>query len=463
MLTLRFDDGTLLISDPGEAAERLAPWCVHDRRVGAWRAPARHYAMILRALHNQIPYNDLAKTYTELHLTEGQPLPLRPYQEQALAAWQANKRQGVVVLPTGAGKTYVAVKAMLACRRSCVVVTPTIDLVNQWVGELERRLGCPIGQYGGGERNLQDITVSTYDSACLFMPHHGHRFGLLICDECHHLPAEVYGTIAECCLAPFRLGLSATPERDDGLHARLDELLGAEVHRSQITELEGHYLANYQAEVVEVAMDADELDSYQQHRAIYLQFVRAAGINFSAKDGWAQFISACGRASDGRTVMRAYREQKRLMRASRAKLRVCWDLLREHAGERCIVFTDDNATAYDIGRQMVLPVITHHTKGKERKQLLQAFRAGALPVLVTSRVLNEGVDVPEATVGIIISGTGSVREHVQRLGRILRPKDDKVAVLYELISLGTAEAYTSTRRRNHVAFGEESVALEAQV
>ncbi|NQZ67176.1 MAG: ATP-dependent helicase, partial [Lentisphaeria bacterium] len=80
------------------------------------------------------------------------------------------------------------------------------------------------------------------------------------------------------------------------------------------------------------------------------------------------------------------------------------------------------------------------------------FRDGSLPCIVTSRVLNEGIDVPEASVGIIVSGTGSVREHVQRLGRILRPQSGKQAQLYELISAGTGEYYTSERRRQHNAY-----------
>jgi superfamily II DNA or RNA helicase len=84
--------------------------------------------------------------------------------------------------------------------------------------------------------------------------------------------------------------------------------------------------------------------------------------------------------------------------------------------------------------------------------MLGAFKAGAYPVMVASKVLNEGVDVPEASVGIIVSGSGSVREHVQRLGRLLRPQAGKKAVLYEILSANTAEAYTSERRRSHAAF-----------
>ena len=98
-------------------------------------------------------------------------------------------------------------------------------------------------------------------------------------------------------------------------------------------------------------------------------------------------------------------------------------------------------------------MLTHHTKAAERKEFLKLFREGVYSTLVTSQVLNEGVDVPEAAVGVILSGSGSVREHVQRLGRILRPAPGKKqAVLYEIISSDTAEESVSMRRRDHRAY-----------
>ena len=134
-------------------------------------------------------------------------------------------------------------------------------------------------------------------------------------------------------------------------------------------------------------------------------------------------------------------------------MRALWEILRRHAGERIIVFTADNSTAYELGRRFMLPVMTHLTRAAERKEFLERFRDGTYSVLITNRVLNEGVDVPGAAVGIILAGSGSVREHVQRLGRVLRAAPGKKqAVLYELVSAGTSEESVSTRRRSHRAY-----------
>jgi superfamily II DNA or RNA helicase len=303
--TLRFEDGTVTIEGLGDAAVRFSDICTWDQRIGRHRARARSYAEIVRRLHGVVAYDDQARRYRTLAVSEHMPRPLREYQQRSLDAWLANQKCGVVVLPTGAGKTYVALKAILACQRSTLVLAPTIDLVQQWATDLEQRLGCPIGQYGGGEKVLCDITVATYDSAVLIMPWHGDKFGLLICDECHHLPAEITRGAAEQCIAPFRLGLTATPERSDGAHNDLTQLLGAEVHRSHISELEGSFLANYQVETIEVPLATDEQQAYDAARKHYIAFVRRMGIDFGQKDGWARFIAACGRDGDGRSAMRA--------------------------------------------------------------------------------------------------------------------------------------------------------------
>src|SRR5262249_55479595 len=121
------------------------------------------------------------------------------------------------------------------------------------------------------------------------------------------------------------------------------------------------------------------------------------------------------------------------------------------------------ATVYQIARRFLVPAITHQTKTRERQQILQRFHSGEYSVLVTSQVLNEGVDVPAANVGIILSGTGSVREHVQRLGRLLRKHGDKQALLYEVVARGTAEEFTSERRRQHHAYQQSPSTHQTRV
>ena len=172
----------------------------------------------------------------------------------------------------------------------------------------------------------------------------------------------------------------------------------------------------------------------------------------SGPTGWQKFIFEASRTPEGWAALRAYHEQKRIERTASGKFTALEDLLRRHAGERTLIFTADNATVYQIARRFLVPAITHQTKAKERRAILQAFHAGEYSVLVTSQVLNEGVDVPAAGVGIVLCGTGSVREHVQRLGRLLRKYEGKQALLYEVVSRGTAEEYTSDKRRQHHAY-----------
>lgn len=453
MVTVDFQYGTLLVSGPEAEMAPARSWCRLDDRVGGWRAEGMAYGPIILALHGAgVPYLDRARAFQPLSLVLADTRVPRDYQAAALGAWQSHGRRGVVVLPTGAGKSLVAQRAMALTQRPTLVVVPTLDLVAQWARQLEDAFGVTVGILGGGERRVEDITVATYDSAVLTMEFHGNRFGLLVVDECHHLPSSSTQQLARLCIAPFRLGLSATPEREDGSDRLLGDLLGPICYRRDIDELRGHVLAPYRTVRLEVDLEADEQALYQRHRAVYTAFVREHQIRLGDARGWGRFIALCARHPEGRAALDAYLEQRRLARGSRAKFRILWDLFRRHAGERLLVFTADNATAYEIGRRFLLPVLTHHTRLAERRQTLDAFRSGEYPILVTSRVLNEGVDVPEASVGIVVSGSASVREHVQRLGRILRPQAGKQAVLYELVSAGTSESYVSERRRQHRAY-----------
>jgi superfamily II DNA or RNA helicase len=286
----------------------------------------------------------------------------------------------------------------------------------------------------------------------MHVEHWGHRFGLLIFDEVHHLPSPSFQLAARLSLAPYRLGLTATPERSDGADTSIDELVGPIVYRRDIVEMTGQFLANYATTRLAVQLSPEEREQYEQERRVYLDFTRRHGIKFNGPNGWNKFIQRAASSRDGRRALDAYRRQKTLAVAASAKLRTLGDLLTRHANDRCLIFTLDNLTVYAISRQFLIPAITHQTKVKERSEILARFSQGSYGAVVTSRVLNEGVDVPDANVAIVMSGTGSVREHVQRLGRILRPRDGKSAILYELVTSQTAETRTSERRRDHLAY-----------
>jgi superfamily II DNA or RNA helicase len=147
--------------------------------------------------------------------------------------------------------------------------------------------------------------------------------------------------------------------------------------------------------------------------------------------------------------MLAHREAREIAVGTDGKMRVLADLLAEHYPERMLIFTTDNATVYRISQELLIPGITHQTPVKERHEILTKFREGEYNTLVASHVLNEGVDVPAASIAIILSGTGSPREYIQRLGRILRKSQDKNkrAILYEVVTEDTSEEGTSQRRR----------------
>ncbi len=452
-LSLSFTQGTVVVEGLGEDELADFPELRFDPRTKELRAAGYRYRnLILSGISHKRKIVDKARLYGEIACPLQKPIELRPHQQAALAAWTKNSRQGVVSLPTGSGKTVLAVVAISEVQRPTLVVVPTIDLMLQWQGVLKSYFNREIGLLGGGFKNLCDLSVATFDTARLLIESIGNRFGLLIVDECHHLPAAAYQLIAQAAIAPFRLGLSATVERSDGGEVLLDDLLGDLVYEGSITEMTDTVLAPYDVVPIAVELTSEERRAYEAARGAYLDFLRRQGINMGSSQGWQQFIMRSAVSEDGRRAMRAYREQKLIAQRAITKLETLWNLLVRHSLDTMIIFTDDNSFAYQIGSQFVLPVLTHKTKAGERKQMLEAFREGKLRVLVTSKVLNEGVDVPAASIGVVMSGSGAVREHVQRLGRILRKLPGKRAVLYELVANNTSEHFVNVRRKQHHAY-----------
>src|SRR5436309_14373559 len=273
-IRLTFEAGTIAIS--GDVAERVdaLPGIRHDPRTNTYRAEARFYRAIVEKLRAEhIPYQDDVRAYQAAAWKLQAAREPFPHQSEGLEAWWQGGGRGVVVLPTGTGKTFLAVLAIERAARTALVVTPTIDLLNQWYAELTAAFGVPIGLLGGGYYDLQPLTVTTYDSAYIHLERWGNRFGLLVLDECHHLPGPTYMAAAIGSLAPFRLGLTATPERADGQEVRLPELIGPIVYRREIKQLSGDFLAEYHNERLYGELSPEERSRYQQARDQYRGFL----------------------------------------------------------------------------------------------------------------------------------------------------------------------------------------------
>ena len=333
-IEIHFDHGTLVLTGTAPVLDELVTL---DGRTGRYRAPAQRYRDVVLALRGAgVSYEDRARKFAPLGVSGEVAIDPYPHQAEALAAWQKAGSRGIVELPTGAGKTILAVLAIARTDRPTLIVVPTIDLLNQWATVLETHLGQTVGMLGGGESDRQPITVTTYDSAAFQTEFHGDRFGLLICDECHHLPAPAYRFIASGSIAPYRLGLTATLARTDGGEKTCEALLGDLCYSLPIDALEGEYLAPYDIERVDVELTEEEHARYESERALYIAFYRKSGASFSRRDGWAQFIMRESRSKEGRRALAAYREQRRIAFSSKGKLDALWQIIVRHREERIL-------------------------------------------------------------------------------------------------------------------------------
>lgn len=447
------DDAALVRALLGpQAATRLGRLLMRDTRRRFLRLRPIDFAEIKAALVNWDAY-PISVAFDErpaLPFTPRPTLEARPYQDDALVAWRAAGSRGVVTLPTGAGKTYLGALAIADVALWTLVVVPTIDLLAQWRRALSEALAVPddaIGVFGGGAHDIAPITIITYESAQL-RPDVLRHFGLLIFDECHHLPAPTYRQIAEGAFTPLRLGLSATPERADQEHLALERLIGPEVYRRHPKELAAErYLAEYDVEHLAITLSDEDRARYDAARATYRGFISRRRLAImSPEDFQRKVLWASARDPEARAAMLAWREARSLALNAPAKLTRLEDIFARHRDERVLVFSDYNSLVAEVSERFAIPQITHKTAAEERRLILEGFRSGRFTKLVTGRVLNEGVDIPDCGVAVIVSGTATRREYIQRLGRVLRPKATR-ATLYELVTEGTTEERVADRRR----------------
>jgi superfamily II DNA or RNA helicase len=440
-VTLTYEDGTIRVE-----SDRDLPYTDPDPRSGTRRAPAFRYAALRNHLDSDgVTYDDRVLDADPVDVTS--PYDLRDYQAAALGAWDDADRRGCLELPTGSGKTVIGLAAIERVGSAALVVVPTIDLLDQWRNELAA-LGVEVGQLGGGEQRLGPVTVATYDSAYLRADDLGDRFGLVVFDEVHHLGGEGYRDIGRLLAAPARLGLTATFERPDGEHEVVEELVGPVVYDLDADDLAGDHLAPYEIRRMEVELTAEERERYEDAQGTFVDYLKSSNISLRSGSDYQELVKRSGTDPRAREALLAKQRAREIVMQSDAKVETLCDLLDRHRDDRVIVFTAHTDLVYRLSERFLIPAITNETGAAERRETLRKFRSGDYSRVVTANVLDEGVDVPDANVAVVLAGSGSEREFTQRLGRVLRPKDDGGrAVLYELVSAETAEERVADRRR----------------
>jgi superfamily II DNA or RNA helicase len=455
-VSLTFDRGTLLLAGLHRAqlpADAALPAWVWDSRVGAWRCDAIYYAAVRAVLSRSLGARFRDDTMQPVRVSWPKTdLPaLRVEQQEAVSAWLRGGRRGQIIMPTGTGKTEVAFAVMAETKVATLVVAPVRDLMYQWHRRMLTTLGYDAGIVGDNLFDIKPVTVTTYDSAYIHMDKMGAGFGLQVFDEEHHLPGKCRREAAILSAAPMRLGLTATPERSDGLDADLDWLVGPVLYRMPFKHARGATLADFDVVRIPVALNEHEQATYDQCSSVVRHYIVSRRKETPAYS-WRDLCKDVGRDPRARHAQRAYHLKHSIENRATEKLRVLEDIFRLHNGQQILVFAGSNTMAIEVSRRFLVPTILSHTRKRERLAVLEGFAEGRSTVLVANRVLDEGVDVPEAKVAVVIGGQGSTRQATQRLGRVLRRSGNVRATLYEVVCEDTKEVERSRKRRRTDAY-----------
>lgn len=432
--------GTIVID--GDVPTPYGQW---DPRARAYRAMACCYNDIASYLkRSRIPFEDKVINPPPAQAVKGR-VELYPYQNEAYNRWVENGCRGVICIATAGGKTFIGLKAIETLEKSTLILVPTLALVDQWVERLRDKLGVEAGVLGGGKNDIKWVTVSTYDSAHIHIEELCDKFALLIADEVHHLFAPGYSQIAEMLAAPYRMGLTSTLFRSDMRHLDAPRLIGGVVYEATHEELAGEYVAPFEHSRVYVDLTSREKDEYEKLWGIYTGYLERKRLPMRCQEDFHALIKRSAYDPEAREALLARNKALKIAVNSEAKMMFLARKLAE-SREKTIIFTMNNSLVYAVSKRFLIPAITHQTSDRERRLILAKFRSGEYRTIVTSQVLDEGVDVPDASRAIVLGGSGSHRQHIQRLGRILRKSGDKIAMLIEVISRETKDADFSRKR-----------------
>jgi DNA excision repair protein ERCC-3 len=383
---------------------------------------------------------------------KGKELSIRPYQKEAVESFIHGNRSGIIVLPSGSGKTVVGMAVMDRIRENTLIITTGTVAVRQWISELIDKTSLTpgmIGEYTGDNKEILPVTVTTYqtltysprgknsdhengtgmedsennesseEDASINLNHYPHleifrarNWGIIIYDEVHLLPAPVFRITTEI-QAKKRLGLTATLIREDGKEEDAFSLIGPKKYDAPWKDLE-------------------------RQGWIATAYCHEVRVNFPNDDYKMQYAVASPRL------------KYRIAAENPMKLEALKSILARLSGDDSVLVIGDYLDQLEIiASELQSPIITGKMKNSLREKLYSDFRSGSIKILVVSKVANYAIDLPDANVAIQVSGTfGSRQEEAQRLGRLLRPKSSgSPANFYSIVTRDTLDQDFSMRRQ----------------
>lgn len=368
-------------------------------------------------------------------------LALRSHQQQALEAMLKAKR-GTIKAATGTGKTMIAIEWVRELAVDTLIIVPTQALIFQsWAPKLQDAGILDIGQFYAYAKSSGPVIITTYSSATSH-PELVERAEAVVLDEIHHLGARtaLLRILPRLKKKEYVLGLSASPERGDMAHGLFlrefpicfDLGLGEAVNTGIVSPL------NVKAIPAEMTMA--ERKSYDANTALIRSAFKFCGPNLSK---WGRCFNPATKQFVGRNGMLAITRRKKLLSRVASKKVKILEIVSEHAGERVILFSESVVAIEEIKEFLTAKGIkseTFHSRIEpwRRMEILQEWGT-SFNILLSVRALEEGLDVEEVSVAILITSGKSKRQFIQRIGRIIRRVEGKVAKFYVVYCPQTVE------------------------
>ncbi len=383
------------------------------------------------------------KDLISIHLEKN--FELYEHQKEAYSRWLSYGGKGTIVIPTGGGKTHIALQAIYDLKIPTIIFVPNTMLLTQWIEKISKFLGVPkglIGVLGKGEKKIRDITVATYQSGYKNVEILWDKFSFAVFDEAHHIPAQTFKRVALYLPAPYRLALSATPKRRDKNEILLFKLVGDVVYKIEYRDLVLRgIVAPLVVRRILVPLPADLLIQYNAvQRELY-------------------------RARDPIEKKKIVNKLIAIARDNPVKIEVIKEIVKRNRDEKIFIFAGsiDFAEKIEKAIKQIIPTaaLTSKTETAKERRIQEAFKKGILRALILVKKGEEGVDVGDASIAIIAGGSKQEREFIQRVGRVLRGGKDKLAWVYEIVTKGTIEeSISKSRQARNLVRGLEGIIRE---